>query len=146
MYSSSIAILVLVCNRQLKHCIRKKAIQKQHKPRITEMGQRETKWGKDISVFSLSLRENASGSTKQSPKCSLSWNIQNIPLDLLHFKSPPFCMTKQKRCCLSWFADWSVSTSEWVNDKHAQTENVCTFTFRTKTDERQGNSLPLTAI
>lgn len=65
-YSSSFATLDLVCNRQLKHCVRKKAIQKQHKPRITKMGRTQRKWGEDISVFSLSLRENASGSKSKA--------------------------------------------------------------------------------
>lgn len=60
------------------------------------------------------------------------------------FQISPFLHDKKKKwCCLSWFADWRILTSERVSDKGVQTGSVCTFTLRTKTDERLGKiSLP----
>lgn len=71
---------------------------------------------------------------KYSKHPLLIYFISNLPL---------FAWQNKKRCCLSWFADWRVPTSERVGDKGVQTGSVCTFTLRTKTDERLGNiSLP----
>lgn len=76
------------------------------------MGRGQTKRGKAISV---SLWENASGSAKQSPKCSLSWNIQNLPPWSTSFQISPFLHDKTKKD-VAW-VDWRVPTSERVGDK-----------------------------
>lgn len=52
-------------------------------------------WGKSkILLIIFSENKNASSSRKQNLKLSSSWNIQNIPVDLLIFQNP-FCMTKR---------------------------------------------------